>query len=151
MRAIVILLCRVGPCHCALPLTHVVETCDPLPVRPSPGMPGFISGVSLVRGMPLPVINAALLVGAGKGVPPTRFVTLQIAERQVILAVEKVVGIRAMPADPFDTLPPLLGAARSEIVREISAHDSALLWLLDTVRIVPASVWHTVEADEVPA
>jgi purine-binding chemotaxis protein CheW len=151
MRTIVVLLCRVDKHHCALPLTHVVETMEPLPVRSLPGMPGFISGLSLVRGKPLPVVDAATLMGEANHLPPGRFVTLQVADREVVLAVEEVIGIRAMPADPFDAMPPLLGAAQNDVVVAIGALDSAFLWLLDAARIVPEAVWQAAARDPVPA
>src|SRR5579862_8381061 len=100
------MLCRIGNQLCALPLSHVVETMRPMPVRPVPGMPSFISGLSLVRGTPLPVVNAAALIGQG-GEPATRFITLQVGARQVVLAVQEVIGIRAMEADPLHGMPPL--------------------------------------------
>ncbi|MGH6988928.1 MAG: chemotaxis protein CheW [Stellaceae bacterium] len=151
MRTIVVLLCRVGKHHCALPLTHVVETMAPLAVRPLPGMPGFIAGLALVRGKPLPVVDAARLMGETGDIRPTRFVTLQVAEREVVLAVAEVVGIRALPADPFDAMPPLLGQAQNDAVVAIGALDSAFLWLLDAARIVPEAAWQAAARDPVPA
>jgi purine-binding chemotaxis protein CheW len=151
MRTIVTLMCRVARHHCALPLTHVVETSAPLPVRSVPNMPAFISGLSLVRGMPVPVVNAAALIGVSNGWAPARFITLQVADRQVILAVDEVIGIRAVPADPFDAMPALLGEAPNDVVVAIGALDASFLWLLDAARIVPETVWRAAELAEVSA
>lgn len=144
------MLCRIGSQLCALPLSHVVETMRPLPVRPLPGMPSFISGLSLVRGIPLPVVNAAALIGQG-GEPPARFVTLQVGSRQVVLAVQEVVGIRAMPADPLHGMPPLLGGAQNDIVSAIGSLDTEFLWLLDAARMVPADLGQASELYEATA
>jgi purine-binding chemotaxis protein CheW len=144
------MLCRIGDQLCALPLTNVVETMRPLPVRRLPGMPAFISGLSLVRGMPLPVVNAAALIGQG-GTPPSRFVTLQVGARQVVLAVQEVVGIRAMAADPLQAMPPLLGGTLSDIVSAIGALDTEFLWLLDAARLVPADIWQAAEPQQATA
>lgn len=133
------MLCRIGNQLCALPLSNVVETMRPLPVRPLPGMPAFISGLSLVRGLPLPVVNAAALIGQG-GEAAARFVTLQVGARQVVLAVQEVVGIRAMAADPLHDMPPLLGGAPTDIVSAIGSLDTEFLWLLDAARMVPADL-----------
>jgi purine-binding chemotaxis protein CheW len=113
-------------------------------------MPTFISGLSLVRGAPLPVVNAAALTGQAAG-PPTRFVTLQVGSRQVVLAVQEVVGIRAMPADPLHSMPPLLGGAQNEVVAAIGALDAEFLWLLDAARMVPAESWQAGERHEATA
>jgi len=144
------MLCRIGNQLCALPLSHVVETMRPLPVRPMPGMPDFIAGLALVRGMPLPVVDAAVLTGQTAG-PATRFVTLQVGARQVVMAVQEVVGIRAMAAEPFHDMPPLLGRAQGDVVAAIGTLDSEFLWLLDAARIVPADVWHASELQEAMA
>jgi purine-binding chemotaxis protein CheW len=144
------MLCRIGDQLCAVPLTHVVETMRPMPVRPMPGMPGFISGLSLVRGVPLPVVNAAALVGQD-GTPASRFVTLQVGARQVVLAVQDVIEIRAMPADPLHAMPPLLSGANADIVSSIGALDSEFLWLLDAAKMVPADSWQATELHEATA
>jgi purine-binding chemotaxis protein CheW len=146
----VVLLCRIGNQACALPLSHVVETMRPLPVRSLPGMPAFIAGLSMVRGAPLPVVDAAALLGQ-RGMPPSRFVTLQVGSRQVVLAVPEVIGIRALAADPFHGLPPLLGGAQADIVAAIGALDTEFLWLLDAARLVPAAIWQAAELHEATA
>jgi purine-binding chemotaxis protein CheW len=150
IRTIVVLLCRIGDQPCALPLTHVVETMRPLPVRPVPGMSPFIAGLALVRGVPLPVVDAGALIGQ-LGTPASRFVTLQVGSRQVVLAVQEVTGIRAMAADPFHGLPPLLGGAQSEIVAAVRALDAEFLWLLDAARLVPAEARQATEPQEATA
>lgn len=133
------MLCRIGKQLCALPLTHVVETMRPLPVRPMPGRPPFMAGLSLVRGAPLPVVSGARLIGENAG-PPSRFVTLQVGSRQVVLAVQEVVGIRAMDADLLHGLPPLLAGAQDDTVTTIGALDSEFLWLLDAAKMIPADL-----------
>src|SRR5688572_15607941 len=57
------LICRVSTRVCALPLDAVVETMRPLVVEPVAGAPGFVSGLSIVRGEPIPVVDAARLLG----------------------------------------------------------------------------------------
>jgi purine-binding chemotaxis protein CheW len=113
-------------------------------------MPAFLAGLALVRGIPLPVVDAATLIGQA-GAPATRFVTLQVGARQVVLAVQEAIGIRAMPADPFHALPPLLGGAQSDIVAAVGALDTEFLWLLDAARLVPAELWRATELHEATA
>jgi purine-binding chemotaxis protein CheW len=58
------LLCRVRERLCALPLAHVVETMRPLPIEPLGGMPGFVQGIAIIRGAPVPVVDAGALLGS---------------------------------------------------------------------------------------
>ncbi|TAK22090.1 MAG: chemotaxis protein CheW [Chloroflexota bacterium] len=139
------LLCRVRGALCALPLEHVVETMRPLPVEPLAGTPPFVRGVSIIRGVPLPVVDAALLVNAQHD-DPARFVTLRVGGRQVALAVNEVVGVRAIKPEGFHDLPPLLREVAADVITSIGALDHELLLTLQSARLVPDSVWATVEA-----
>ncbi len=115
-----------------------------------PGRPAFMAGLSLVRGAPLPVVNGASLIGEPAG-PPSRFITLQVRSRQVVLAVQAVIGIRAMDADLLHGLPPLLAGAQDDTVTTIGALDSEFLWLLDAAKIVPADLATVDALDEATA
>ena len=142
-------LCRVGSCICAIPVEHVAETMRPLPIERLAGMPSFILGVAVVRGAPLPVVDAAGILDVG----PTqlgRFVSLRVGTRGVILAVDAVLGVRALPSAAFDELPPLLSQAGVDVVERIGMLDSRLLLLLNSGRVVPPSVWNAFGAAEAP-
>jgi purine-binding chemotaxis protein CheW len=142
------LLCRVSAHLCALPLEHVVETMRPLPVEIVGSAPEFVSGLSIVRGVPLPVVDTGSLLGAGES-RPTRFVTVKAGKRFVMLAVDAVLGLRAIPPDSLQELPPLLGDARAELITAIGAIDSELLLVLRTARVVPESFWAALELEGV--
>jgi len=133
---------------CALPLEHVVETMRPLPVEIVGGAPEFVSGLSIIRGVPLPVVDTGSLLGAGESLP-TRFVTVKAGKRLVALAVDAVLGLRAISADSLHELPPLLGDARAELITGIGAIDSELLLVLRTARVVPESFWAALELEGV--
>lgn len=139
------LLCRVGVRLCALPLEHVVETMRPLPIEALPGAPPFVRGVSMIRGIPVPVVDAGALLDSGDPPKPTRFVSLKAGHRHVILAVEEVLGVRALPTAALRDLPPLLSAAGAGVVSAIGVLDSALLLVLQAARLVPEWVWESLE------
>jgi CheY-like chemotaxis protein/chemotaxis signal transduction protein len=120
------LLCRVSAHLCALPLEHVVETLRPLPVEFVCGAPEFVSGLSIVRSVPLPVVDTGSLLGE-KGSPHTRFVIVKAGDHLVVLALDEVLGLRAIPADSVQELPPLLGDARADLVAAIGAIDARVL------------------------
>lgn len=130
---------------CALPLECVTETMRPLPVTPLAGMPAFIRGMSVIRGHAIPVVDAGALLGSGEASVPGRFVTLKVDGRQVALAVEQVVGIRGLAADSLHDLPLLLSEASSYLVESIGMLDTEFLLVLRTARIIPDSVWTSLQ------
>jgi purine-binding chemotaxis protein CheW len=130
------LFCRVNARLCALPLESVVETTRPLPCETVAGAPEFVLGLSVIRGAPVPVVDAGLLLG-GKRSSPSRFVVLKVGERRVALAVETVVGVRSMASVALEDLPPLVRSIDSEMFVAIGALDAELLLVLTGGRIVP--------------
>jgi purine-binding chemotaxis protein CheW len=77
----VCLLTRVGSRTCAVPVELVSETMRPLPIAPLAAMPPFVLGLSVVRGTPVPVIDAPRLLGATGSVKPGRFVSIRVGAR----------------------------------------------------------------------
>lgn len=143
------LICRVDTRLCAFPLEHVVETMRPLPAEPLAGAPRFVRGVSLIRGDPVPVVDAASLLGAEESCP-TRFVTVKADDRRVAMAVDAVLGVQAIPDGSLHDLPPLLDDAIAEVISAIGTLDAGLLVVLRSARLVPESVWGLLE-EETPA
>jgi purine-binding chemotaxis protein CheW len=140
-----VLLCRVGSRMCGLPLEHISETMRPLPVEPIEGMPPFVDGLSIIRGVPVPVVDLGRLLGnqaeAGRR---ARFVLVRVHERYVALAVDFVIGIGSIP-DSATTLPSLLGEANAEFVAAVGSLDARLLLILESGLILPASAWKAFE------
>jgi len=141
------LLCRARSRLCALPLEHLVESMRPLPVVPLAGVPPFVSGVSIIRGAPVPVMDLGSFLGVAEPPQPTRFVTLRAGHRQVALAVEEILGLRGLLPASLDEMPPLLGHASEQAVRAVGTLDAELLLALRTARLVPESVWRALEAE----
>jgi purine-binding chemotaxis protein CheW len=143
----VCLLCRAGSLLCAIPLEHVSETMRPLPVSPVAGMPSFLLGLSVLRGSPVPVVDAARLLGAAiVASRPGRFVSLRLGRRQAALAVDGVIGIRALTRESLEAVPPLLADASCEMVEVLGSLDAELLVVLRSGRIVPDSLWTALHA-----
>jgi len=130
------LLCRLSTRVIGLPLEHVVETMRPLPIEVLPGAPHYVSGLSVIRGSPVPVVNASRLLGEAQ-TRPGRFVTLRAGDRIVALAVDAVVGVNAIPTGSLRDLPPLLRDAGAETIGAIGRLDAQLLFILHTARLVP--------------
>jgi purine-binding chemotaxis protein CheW len=131
------LICLVEGRACALPLEHVVEVMRPLPVQRVGGAPAFVLGLAVVRGQPLPVIDAALLL-AGQVSSPTRFVSLRVGERRVVLAVTEVLGARRVQGQVLQDSPALVAGA-PEVRRALGVLDGRLLEVLESARLIGAA------------
>jgi hypothetical protein len=101
----VALVCRVETGLCAIPVEHVREIMRPLPIAPLAEMPRFVRGVAVVRGVPIPVIDAATLLGAISFRHPGRFVALRSNARSAAPAVESVLGVRDLSTASIHALP----------------------------------------------
>jgi purine-binding chemotaxis protein CheW len=140
------LLCRMRSHLCAVPLEHVAETMRPMPVAPLAGSPPFVRGMSVIRGTAIPVVDGGSLLGSMAPASPTRFITLKTEGRHVALAVEEVIGIRSLAAVAANDLPPLLRSVNADLVSAVAMLDRELLLVLQTARIVPDSVWQSLQA-----
>jgi len=140
------LCCRVATFLCALPLEHVVETMRPLVIQPILGAPSFVQGVAVIRGEPVPVVDAGQLMGT-EATRPGRWVTVKAGDRRVALAVDNILSITRLPSGSLRDLPPLFRAANSEAVSKISALDTELLLVLRSARLVPEELWTQLAAE----
>jgi purine-binding chemotaxis protein CheW len=141
------LISRVSSRTCAVPVELISETMRPLPIEPLAGMPSFVLGLSVVRGTPVPVIDAARMLGVADATPPGRFVSLRIGSRVGVLAVGAVLGVRDIERESLENLPPLVGEASADFVEAIGTLDSGLLLVLRSGRIVPPAVWAALDAE----
>jgi purine-binding chemotaxis protein CheW len=141
-----LLLCRVDSQLCGLSVEHVSETMRPLPIEPIARAPAFVLGLSIIRSLPTPVVDAGrLLVSSDRVSKPTRFVLLKAGERPVALAVDAVVGVRALATASLRELPPLLSDVSNDLVQSIGTLDATLLVVLQSGRLVPDSVWPAID------
>ena len=139
------LVLRLGSVLGAVPLTSVLEVMRPLPVSPLEGVPGFVRGVSVIRGIPTPVVDLAALVTGSILPNPSRFATLRVSGRQVALSVEGIPGIRTLKESETRGLPPLLQEASQEVVQSLATLDSELLLVLKQSRLFSEELWPKVE------
>ena len=133
---------------CALPLMQVIETMRPLPVEPIAGVPSFVRGVSIVRGIPTPVVDLGTLLGMPGGVAG-RFVTLRVGERQVALSVDAVLGVHNLNSSTIQKLPPLFREASKDVIEAMGTLDTQLLVVLRQGWELAEDVWEAVAVDEV--
>lgn len=134
------ILCRVGRRVCGLPLGCITETMRVLPVTPLADPGGLVRGASIIRGVPVPVIDAGALFGEPQAAP-RRLVTIKVGERLVALAVDAVLGASDIAGQAQQELPPLLHEAAADAVRSIGILDGEFLLCLDASRLIPDSVF----------
>jgi purine-binding chemotaxis protein CheW len=134
-----LLLCRVPPRLIGIPVEHVIETMRPLPIEAVSGAPDYVSGVSVIRGAAVPVVDAGRLF-AGDRCQPERFVTVRAGERTVALAVGQVVGTRNVRPDSLRSLPPLLRSAGRGLIAAIATLDEELLLVLRSSHLLPEEI-----------
>ena len=132
---------------CALPVSHIIEILRPLPVEPFAGAPAFVSGLTLIRGAPVPVVDLAAVLAGALG-PASRFVIAQTGPRRVAIAVDAVLGLREFPASLWNHLPPLLGEAGAGLIDSVGSLDQELLLTLRTASLVPQAVWDSLGSQE---
>lgn len=143
------LVFRAGPLLCALRLDEVVETMRPLDTQPLAGTPPFVRGISVLRGVPTPVIDVARLLG-GSQTQPERYVAVRTERGAVALATGPVIGIRTVDANATGGHPALLGARSSQLVAGVATVGAEPLLLLQSMRAVPDEVWEAAAAAAAP-
>jgi purine-binding chemotaxis protein CheW len=116
--------------------------CGRWPLSPSTGprRSSFVAGVSIIRGEPVVVIDAAMLLGVTSA-DPGRLVVIRVGARRVALAVTGVLAVREIAADVLGEMPPLLAEAESSAVVTLGRLDNDLLLVLDGARLVSSEVW----------
>jgi purine-binding chemotaxis protein CheW len=139
-----VLFCRVGDLLCAFPLVHVSEITRILPVDHLPGAAAFVTGLSVVRGTAIPVIDSATLFGEARATP-SRIVVVKAGERNAGLAVDEVLGVRSLPPDKLERLPPVV--AGIDVFSEIGTLDGELFVVLQAARIVPPEAFAAIDAE----
>jgi purine-binding chemotaxis protein CheW len=134
------LVFRAGSLLCALRLDEVIETMRPLAVRPLAGTPAYVRGVTIMRGVPTPVIDVARLLG-GEQAEVARFVAVRTERGPVAFATGTVLGIRPAAADTSTRHATLIGGASGSLVAGVGTLDAEPLLLLQSMRVVPDEVW----------
>jgi len=141
------LLCRARKMVCALPIEHVVEVMRTLAVEQFVGAPTFVRGLSIIRGVPVPVVDLGLIL-CGEGIRGALLVTIREGARTIALAVDQVIGITKIEADAFGRLPPLLHNVAADTIAAIAALDGELVVLLRAAWLVPEDVFARLDAEK---
>jgi purine-binding chemotaxis protein CheW len=144
------LILGVQTCVCAVPLRHVIETMRPLPIEGISGVPSFVRGVAVIRGIPTPVVDLGAILGTSPEFTGDRLVTVRSGDRQVALSVSTVLGIRDLDVlTTTQELPPLLQGAPRDVIEKIGMLDERFLMVLQEGWELADEVWHAMRTQEV--
>lgn len=143
------LVFRAGALLCALPLDEVIETMRPLETRPLAGTPPYVRGISVLRGVPTPVLDVARLLG-GAEAEISRYVAVRTERGPVALATGPILAIRDTTPDIGRGHPALLGGGSKSFIAGVGTIDAEPLLLLQSMRSVPDDVWEAAAASVRP-
>jgi len=142
---IVSLVFRAGSLLCALRLDDVIETMRPLETHPLTGTPTFVRGISVLRGVPTPVIDVARLLG-GTPAEVHRYVAVRTERGAVAFATGPVVSIRTVDEADSGGHPALLAGGSTRLVAGVGTAGAEPLLLLQSMRAIPDEVWEAAAA-----
>jgi purine-binding chemotaxis protein CheW len=131
----------------AMRLGYVTEVVRPLPVEPLAGVPPFVRGFCVLRGVPTPVVDIRVLLGGepAAAARPGRFVGTSTDRSTVALAVDEIIGIRNLPLDLLYDLPT---AFAPDMCESVAAAGVEPMLVLSSARVVPDSVWAVLAGDD---
>jgi purine-binding chemotaxis protein CheW len=128
-----------------VPLAQVAEIMRCLPIEAMAGAPPFILGLCLIRGLPVAVVDTGRLAGLA-ATRSERLITIRVGSRMIALAVESVLGVRAIAPEAAKELPPLLRDAAGAAIAAIGTLDAELLLYLSAARSVPEALLDSLAA-----
>jgi purine-binding chemotaxis protein CheW len=121
---------RAGGERFAVPLERVREAARPRCITPLPGAPSSWSGVALVRGEALGVVDVAAAVGlpSSSTGPSPLIIVLRDCDHAIL--VDSIDGVEPLPAGRLSPPPPGRGALSGVV-----AEEAGFLSLLDVDRL----------------
>ncbi len=117
---------RAGGQRFAVPLDRVREAARPRRITPLPGAPASWSGVALVRGEALGVVDVAAAAGLPRSAPGPLPLVVVLHGCHHALLVDSIDGVEPFPTGQVMPPPPGRGALRGVV-----AEEGGFLSLLD--------------------
>lgn len=163
------LLCQVDASYLAIPIAHVIEVTRPLSITRLPDAPRWVAGVSVLRGIATPVVDARKLLiddaaaysddhdtatdtptdtARLRSMPPAspRWVALRVDDRRVAVAVDAVLRAHTLSPEANRAVPPLLAASRA--ITALGTLDGRLLIVLEGAQLFASDAFASMEGYE---
>jgi len=131
LRALRLLLFRLGSVLCGTPATAVREVVPVMPPTRVPGAPAAVAGLINLRGQLLTVVDGRQALGEGSQAPPASVLVLDRGERLAGLAVDEVLDLADVSPEALDGGDPPDGVPAAW-VRGVGRYDGRLFVWLDT-------------------
>ncbi len=112
---------RAGGERFAIPLERVREAARPRRITPLPGAPPWWSGVALIRGEALGIVDVAAAVGLPPSPPRLSSLVVVLRGCDHALLVDAIDGVEPFPAGPVTPPPPGRGALLGVVVQDEGA------------------------------
>ncbi|HEY4157483.1 MAG TPA: chemotaxis protein CheW [Polyangiaceae bacterium] len=138
----------VGDIAYAVPIAHVREIVNPIPLSQLPHAPAAVAGVADHRGEVVPIVDLRIRFG----LPPTRdarkckWILIEVEGRGVGLIVDRVTGVFGKTGGDIRAAPTLGAGDDVRGISGVTTHDGMLTFVLDTAefevltRPVPAQL-----------
>lgn len=110
------------------------------PITAMPHAPGFVEGVTNLRGTVLPVVDLRKRFGltAPEATSETRIVVAELDGTQVGMVVDAVTEVLRVPADDIEPPSPVVTTTDSSFVTGIAKVGERLIILLDLDKVLTA-------------
>jgi purine-binding chemotaxis protein CheW len=138
----------VGEIAYAVPIAHVREIVNPIPLSQLPHAPAAVAGVADHRGEVVPIIDLRVRFG----LPPTRdarkckWILIEVEGRGVGLVVDRVTEVFGKVSADIRAAPTLGTGDEERGISGVTTHEGVLIFVLDTAefeiltRPVPAQL-----------
>lgn len=121
-------LARLGQRLVAAPMAALLEVADLGEVTPVPLAPGWLLGITNLRGTVVPVVDLAALLGWEAGVPGRRALVLRDGRFRLALPVHEVQSVRWLE---LATVAVEQGMAAEGDIARAATVDQRSVWVID--------------------
>lgn len=134
------LVFRLNTVVCAIPLKHVSEVMRPLPLDKFASLPHFYAGVSVIRGIPTPVLDLKKTLGVDDEETPSRrerFVLVDSEKQKIACLVDEVLGIEDIDPQFITKTLGFFQKANRDLITGMGTLDQKLLLVLESLVTLP--------------
>ncbi|MCE1254274.1 MAG: chemotaxis protein CheW [Anaerolineae bacterium] len=113
-----------------------------------PHAPGFVEGVTNLRGIVLPVIDLRKRFGMPKdeGTKDTRIVVTNVDNVKVGMIVDSVSEVLTIPENVVEATPPMISSIDTAFITGIAKLDNRLIILLDLSKVLSSKEQNSLQA-----
>ena len=136
---------RLGAEFFALPVTMVREVLDYREAFQMPGAPGWLKGLTDVRGQSVPIIDLRLRIGMA-AVPPDESTRIMVVDLPsgardggalvLGLVVDKVLDVTDFAGHAIEQVPEFGGTWRAEYIQSVMRRNGGFVLLLDIIGVL---------------